>query len=334
MVRQECSRWPLLVRLQRRATHCSSNGGTGLEGEEAATREFLQRLAKRIGVEKTEDWAGVTTRHAAAEAGHQRALAPYGGSLYAALAHVYGNDAALRRRKKPQGYWQVRENRMRFLEELGRELGVQEPHGWAAVSKRQLLQHGARGLLAHYSNSRTRALEDLLGCAAPLGQAQARDTWAAHANRLRFVREVAARLSLAQAEDWRDVTEEQLMQEGAGGLLRFYGGSVHAMLRDTVGPTWEVYECRRVVPDAFWEDKAAVKRFLTYLRRRLQLRDPQEWLRVSNDQVIAHSGRGLLRQGPLLHAVLATWPHLELESGAKNLKKTQRLLRLQLSRLF
>jgi hypothetical protein len=53
-------------------------------------------------------------------------------------------------RKSPNGFWQQRANRRRYLDWLGQQLGFQQPEDWTRLRVADVLHHRGKGLLKRY----------------------------------------------------------------------------------------------------------------------------------------------------------------------------------------
>jgi len=79
------------------------------------------------------------------------------------------------------------------------------------------------------------------------------------------VRELAAREGVERPEDWRRVTYRQACAGGGGGLLMRYGGSLTALLQDTLpAADWAAYEAAPAarVARGYWRDQVNQQAFL------------------------------------------------------------------------
>jgi len=113
-------------------------------------RAFFGRLAEKKGVRTAKDWASVTTADILEEGGGGL-LGRY-GNIHLALADIYGEgkdwDVRLCRPSVPGSYWDDDKNVAAFLYEVQKKLSIKSKEDWYRVSRRQLLEHKASGLLS------------------------------------------------------------------------------------------------------------------------------------------------------------------------------------------
>lgn len=128
-------------------------------------RAFLDGLAAKLGVERPEDWAYVSTAEVQQHGGSGMLAAH--PSFFAALENAYeeiGGRGDIRtfRPRLPSDHWAKAGAVREFLERVGRELQVMDDEGWYRVSAVQLRQLGGSGMLF-----RTKSLFNALCIAYP-----------------------------------------------------------------------------------------------------------------------------------------------------------------------
>lgn len=135
-------------------------------------KNFLNSLAKRLGVKKAEDWGNVpiyeVTKH-----GGSSLLNHYGGSLQKTLKSVYpgfycSNSGKLTLSKdiewKPEwfrtpiGYWGNKKNQRDFFDAVAAKLQIFHPSQWGTVTNQLFIENGGRGLLILHGGSLWKAL--------------------------------------------------------------------------------------------------------------------------------------------------------------------------------
>lgn len=302
-------------------------------------RRYLGELAARMGVRKPEDWVNVRYRDVE-NSGGRGLLARY-GTLLAALEALHPEEdfsALAAAQRAPPRHWDSAEERRRFLDEVAAQLGITAPEGWRDVSCHRLASMGGAGLLARYSHSVFRLLQDTYPeldlkahqCRRKLPQ----HYWASHANRRAFLEDVARQCHFEAPEDWAGLTAERLAEMGGAHLVRQCGGVLEA-LQDAFpehADSWDSLKCRPWVPAEYWRDATHVRRFLDSLKAKYRLVNQEDWQRLSVTQLRAAKGGGLLRQYTLLEALQLAYPDESWDpaifTGAAAKKSTQRELLL------
>src|SRR6266540_3951192 len=120
-----------------------------------------------------------------------------------------------------------------------------------------------------------------------------------------------------QMEDWYRVTRRHFKRHRGGGLLgRKFHDSPSALLKD-VFPYYDWKEWLFVhVPRCFWQQRANRRRYFDWLGQQLGYRRPEDWYRLTQDQLIAHGGARPLKPFgdsllPLLKDYLPEYEWLE-----------------------
>jgi len=137
----------------------------------------------------------------------------------------------------PNGFWDVKENRINYMNWLGQRCGFRMLEDWYQVRKSHFKLNRGGGLLCtQYDDSVLAALRDY----APnfewqpwRFQVSPRAYWKDPANRLRFMDWLGMRLGYQQPEDWYAVTKQTFIDNCGSGLLNIcFGDSVQAALLD------------------------------------------------------------------------------------------------------
>lgn len=208
---------------------------------------------------------------------------------------------------RPKGHWLSAENRREFLDQVAREFGVEQVEDWKKVTQRQVIAKGGSGLVSRYKGSLLAALRDtypkqrfdpvICRPQVPPGY------WDSLQNRRAFMESVQTRLGITSMEQWKRVTNKQLLALGGGRLLNIYAGSIYAALEDLfpemeVGPA-----CRGRTPKAYWDSKERRQELLLALAERCGVHETADWLRVTFDDFAAMGGRRLVGQRSVLSLV-------------------------------
>eukprot|EP00011_Vannellida_sp_DIVA3-517-6-12_P001220 CAMPEP_0114609758 /NCGR_PEP_ID=MMETSP0168-20121206/3251_1 /TAXON_ID=95228 ORGANISM="Vannella sp., Strain DIVA3 517/6/12" /NCGR_SAMPLE_ID=MMETSP0168 /ASSEMBLY_ACC=CAM_ASM_000044 /LENGTH=525 /DNA_ID=CAMNT_0001820681 /DNA_START=1 /DNA_END=1578 /DNA_ORIENTATION=+ len=300
-------------------------------------RAFLQRVAAAHGIRAPEDWRKVSRRMVADIGG--KALFHHYPTLLDALRAAFPEqvfEERACRQAVSRGYWESSANRRAFLETIAAEHGVKTAEDWKSVEHEDIANAGGKSLLQRYKNSVFALLQDnfpelQLTDARQCRKHMPNQYWATRANRLAFMEEVREkhRIEKGRLEDWSRVTTMDLADMGGAGLLRSFG-TMNALLRDSYPELWQgpaaqpraasgsaasadqewvaVFRCRPTVPGTFWESDSNVRQFVLYAQEQLGIRHQEDWYRISQSQLSALGGSGLLRRMPLDTALRKTFP--------------------------
>jgi len=98
-------------------------------------------------------------------------------------------------------------------------------------------------------------------------------------------------LNLKSMDDWYNVPKEKIYELGGGAMLDGYyndslGNALVDLYRDY---SWQQYKFAKV-PHNYFSQEANVIRFISDTERELSIVDPEQWHRVSTDQLKAQGG--------------------------------------------
>ena len=198
----------------------------------------------------------------------------------------------------PNGYWDNRENRVRYLDWLGEQCGFVNPEDWYNVRKHHFQSHSGGGLLRNeYGSSVLAAMCDFrpdydwkpwLFGGAPNG------FWNLRSNRSRYMNWLGKQLGIEATEGWYEVTGADFFNHHGGGLLNNqFKGSVQALLRD-FKPDFEWKAWRFTsVPQSFWQSVVNRKNYLLWLGEQLGFRTSSDWRKLHREHFYRFDGSGL-----------------------------------------
>lgn len=191
-------------------------------------RAFVKSLEQKLGLQTPSDWKKVTQKDVI-HLGGRSLLGKHGGSLFAVLEAVYGEEvsAAEARSWMPKGYWAAKANRREFMDKLSEQLGIKSLEDWRTVTTDQVKQLGGSGVLQHYGGM-AEALTDLYAHGsetAALAALTCRRVlpatfWADDGNVREFLEMAKRRFNIRSVHDWARLSHQQVRDMNGGGLLQ------------------------------------------------------------------------------------------------------------------
>lgn len=198
----------------------------------------------------------------------------------------------------PNGYWDIRENRIGYLCWLGQQLGFSRLEHWYQVRKHHFQNRHGGGLLRNvYGSSVQAALHDyepafdwkpwLFG-GAPNG------FWKLRENRFLYLDWLGEVLGITNEEGWYSVTGADFFEHHGGGLLNnYFAGSVQNLLTDYRPDfSWKPWRFHSV-PQSFWQSQENRRSYLIWLGTQLGFESDRDWNSLSRDDFYENSGSGL-----------------------------------------
>jgi hypothetical protein len=146
----------------------------------------------------------------------------------------------------PQGFWDQRANRRRYLDWLGQQLGFQQSEDWYQLSTRQLCRWYGRSVLKKFKDSRVAIFKEYL----PKGDWQEwlfrkspNGFWRQRANRRRYLDWLGQQLGFRRPEDWKRLQVADVLNHRGKGLLKHFQFRIEPLVKeylaDRRAPTME-----------------------------------------------------------------------------------------------
>lgn len=282
-------------------------------------RAFLEKFMRERNMREAEDWRHVSVADIA-KAGGGTLLARHKGSILRMLqTEMPERGFTVERvgRSVPRGYWDDRENRRAVLERIAHHYGIEEPQRWKGVTTDDFIAHGAGRLLHHYyGGSVAKMLTDVYGLTAAdvavVRQSMPSNHWSSAENRRRFLDDLSRSHGLdGSPESWQTLRVKDVIDAGGKGLLVRFNDSLLAALEDSYGGAFgDACRSRRSVPTGYWDDDERLQRFVKGLEKELSIVSPEEWTRVSREQIYQHNGGvSLLNAMTLSDALSRVYPN-------------------------
>lgn len=216
--------------LDMRALYCRPRAPNGFWDSRENRKEYVESLAKILGVNEPKDWRHVTSKQVQ-ELGGSRLLERYNSSLAALLEDVYPE---LRkqpphsfRAKAKQHHWASLEEQRRFLDQVAEKYHVRTADDWAKVGTKEICDMGGSGLLSRYSGIFA-CLRSVYGATykgmplTALGSTSRLPVnfWQEDENVRAFIRLAEERLAITEPSQWYRISSAQMAELRGSGLRR------------------------------------------------------------------------------------------------------------------
>lgn len=140
-------------------------------------------------------------------------------------------------RNPPDGFWNVKDNRMRYLGWLGDQLNIKEMDDWYNVTGAILRNNHGRGMIEIFGSSIIGIFREhypghdwkewLFGIPRP-------EYWRVIGNRREYLEWLGNKLGFKKPSDWRGLTTKHVYENNGKGILRLYRGSIEDMLANSM----------------------------------------------------------------------------------------------------
>jgi len=270
----------------------------GFWNKRANRRRYMGWLGEQLGFHRPEDWYQLSTAQLIQHHGRPLLL-KFRGLPLAIVKDYLPHEPWLewRFQQVPNGFWDQRANRRRYLNWLGAQLGFHHPEDWYQLSSQHLRRwHGGR-LLAKFEGSPLAIVKDYLP-RRPWQEwrfaSVPNSFWDDSANRRHYLDWLGQHLELRRPEDWYRLGNRDFIRCGGHGLVKRFHYSIPAVLQEH-WPEYEWQEWRFAsVPDGFWDAPVNRRRYLDWLGQHLGFRCVEDWYQISFRELTKWHGVRLL----------------------------------------
>jgi len=259
-------------------------------------------------------------------------LSKYGESPYQLIVSLYPElESRLlpwRFVRAPGKFWESLDNRKKYLfwlcESLGMKEGRTSPEEWYAITREDFLQNDGSYLLSRYGNSPYALLNSILPelnflpwkfVKAPGG------FWEKLENQQRYLSWLGGKLGFAKPEDWYNITAKDFEDNHGRTLLDLYSDSPSKILRANFPESGFLPFKFCKSPIDLGKDEGELEAILKYIEKEMQFATPEDWYRVSKENLDGLGVFGALSRAGGLKAVLpkhrpsVLWTSTLLNSG-------------------
>ena len=177
-------------------------------------------------------------------------------------------------RSVPDGFWEDPQNRMSYMQWLGKTLNYTKPDDWYKLTKRSFHEnHGLLLLCNYYDGSAIQALREYkpeLTKYEWLFQKISPRFWNKKKNRHRYIKWLGKKQNYKTMEDWYNLTSYIMRKNhGATFLKTAYNGSVLLLLRDLFPQyNWQGWKLH-FTPPSYWKVKENRMEYMEWLFKQL-----------------------------------------------------------------
>ena len=196
-----------------------------------------------------------------------------------------------------RGFWDSVANCRRYLDWLGRELKFRDLDDWYAVSFEEFRTHRGAVMLANFGWSISATI---VACFPEHEWCEwkfvhvPRGFWDSQKNRRRYLKWLGRELGYRTLDDWYSVTYKDFRRNHGNRVVRRYGSSVSATVTACIPRReWHEWLFHRT-PPGFWSNPANRRRYVDWLGKRIGVREPKDWLKVSTTDFRKNNGARLL----------------------------------------
>ena len=254
---------------------------------------FLSILKEKLNLQSFDDWNGITYKQIQLNGGNTL-LKKYSLHEIKKIGFPEGNFNKTKLSSyKPNGYWNIEENKLEFLHKLKEKLNLNTFDDWNSVTIKQIRSNGGNTLLKKYS------LHDIKSIGFPEGNFQKSNIsikpsgfWNKKENVLEFLDDLKNKYNLNTVADWNEISSSQIRSNGGGRLLQKY--SLYE-LKNMGFPNGKFEKpILSFKPNGFWNKKENILKFLYDLKNKYNLNTADDWNSISRKLILSNGGSSLL----------------------------------------
>ena len=253
--------------------------------------QFLKQVQEKLNLKTIEQWNTITSNQIKSLGGgtllnkhsifELKCMAyPEGQSFYTV-------------KQKPSGYWQNKENVIKFLSILKEKNKLETAEDWNLITYNQFRLLGGSTLLNIYSIFELKCLGYPDGKLYFQSSRKSSGYWENKLNILQFLHEIKEKYSFNSPEDWNLLTRKHIELNGGGTLLNKYS---LFELKCFACPEGKLIFNPSPKPSGYWDNKENVIHFLHEIKVKYNLNSPKDWNSITFHHIQSNGGRFLFQK--------------------------------------
>ena len=296
--------------------------------------KFLSEIKEKYNLNTPDDWNSISKNHITSNRGGQL-LSKYSMFEIKCMGCPEGKSS-FNNPNQPPGYWDNQENIDKFLLKIKEKYNLNTPDDWNSISTIQIDSNGGSRLFSKYS------LFEIKCMACPEGKLifnnppQPRGYWDNQENIDNFLSKIEEKYNLNTPKDWDSITQKHIQSNGGSRLLSKYS---LFELKYMACPEGKSSFNNPKQPAEYWDNQENIDNFLSKIKEKYNLNTPEDWKRLSKNQIIKEGGSGLLTNKIYSKIKIKfeneeVIPISKLLSGSVQKRSSQRWLFLQIKKLY
>ena len=292
---------------------------------------FLSKIKEKYNLNTPDDWNSITQKHIQSKEGGAL-LKKYSMFELKCMGCPEGKST-FKNPPQPPGYWDNQENIDKFLSEIKEKYNLNTPDDWNSITQKHIQSNGGGALLNKHSLFELKCM----GC--PEGKSTFKNPagyWDNQENIDKFLSEIKEKYNLNTPDDWDSITTNHITSHGGWRLVKKYSlfeikcmGCPEGKLIFNIPPQ----------PRGYWNNQENIDNFISKIKEKYNLNTPEDWKRLSKNQIIKEGGSGLLTN-KIYSKIKIKFENEEvisiskLLSGSVQKRSSQRWLFLQIKKLY
>ena len=307
-----------------------ANKPSGFWDNKENIQNFIIKLKENFNLQTPEDWNSIT----------QKQIISLGGSKLLHTLSVFDikylgcpeGKLLFSKPNKPSGYWKKQENVLHFLDEIKEKLNLRNYEDWNLITVKDINRFGGGKLLHLYTLFELKCLGCPEGISSFSQPRKPSGYWKNENNIKKFLNDFKKQLKLNSPNDWELISTRDIKFFGGCNLLERY---TLYDLKCIGCPEGKKFFSKPNKPPGYWENEDNIQQFIDSLKETYQLKNLEDWKRLSIFQIRSQGGQGLLSKYSKDDIVQTQLPETDSASmSVYTARSSQRWLFLQIQKLF
>jgi hypothetical protein len=250
--------------------------------------EYLTWLGEKLCYTSMEDWYNITVNDFNKNYGGGLLVDQYNGSPYQLLTSLYAKYQWLfwKFSQAPQNSWDSKENKLKYIIWLGKQLGYTTIEDWYKICKNDFYKNYGGRLLCKYNGSPCHILSSVYPnyewlfwkfTIAP------QNSWDSRENQLKYITWLGEQLGYTTIEDWYQIKQKYFSNNYGHGLLSKYNGSPYQLLTSLYPEHNWLFWKFTVAPNSSWENKENQLQYMNWLGEQLGYTTIEDWYKITKN---------------------------------------------------
>ena len=225
---------------------------------------------------------------------------------------------SLNQRSQSSGYWENKENILNFLSKIKQKYNFSTPEDWNSITIKLIKSNGGSSLFSKYSIFALKCMACPEGKSLFNSPKHSAGYWENKENIQKFLLQIKEKYNLNTPNDWNLITKKQIQENGGRTLFSTY--SIYQIKCIACPEGRDIFKNSKHIA-GYWENKENILNFLAKIKEKYNLKSPNDWNTVSQNQIQLNGGGTLLNMYSMVDLKCMACP--EGKEIFKNPKETQ-----------
>ena len=253
--------------------------------------QFLEEIKEKENLKSPDDWNLITYKQIKSYGGW-KLLRKY--SLYELKCMACPEGKSIFNKPneaKPSGYWENKNNILKFLNEIKEKYNLKTPDDWNSITQKQITNYGGWSLFDKYSLYEIKCM----ACPEGISIFSKPKTFWDEQNIFEFLDKLKEKYNLETPDDWNSVSIKQIQHCGGNTLLHKY--SLHELKCMACPEGKAIFDSQQEQkPSGYWNDTQNVLQFLKEIQQQLDIHTMDDWNSISHKHIRSSGGTTLLKK--------------------------------------